>query len=1073
MRQLTLFAIVLLVVVPAVAQTPSASLVGRVTDPSGAVVPKVSIQVRNLDTQVSKSGATNGVGDFTIPYLNPGRYELEAGAAGFRPYKHSGFDLEVGQTLRLDLRLEVGNSADVITVTDTPPAVNTDTGTRGDVTTNQEILELPLNGRSFSDLAYLTGGVVSKPENGDGQYSINGGRPDNVGFLLDGMNNTQRRNTGSMVSPPLEGIQEFKVITSGFSAEYGRFSGGMLTAVTKSGGNGLRGSLSEFVRNDIFDARNFFAADKSKLRQHQFGSTVTGPVYLPHLYNGHNRTFFLFSWESQRQISGSIQRGIVPTAAMLKGDFSAVVDASGKPVNLKDPLAGNSLFPNRQIPTTRLDPVSLKMAAYYPAPNLTGSANNYLAVGNSTSDYDNFNAKIDHVLSTSDRLSMSATWKPSSSFNPFQRSPVPIFGAANKPFSILIGIRELHTFTPTLLNEFSGSFSRLTNLQGSLDTARDWSAEIGFNGGTKNPIAMGLPFVSVSGYIDLGQPYDMPKFWVYNNYHYTDALTWIHGRHSVRFGGDFLRYQYFNKYAENLRGRVTATNHFTGDPMGDYVLGYLSSSQRLIDIAREYLFSSNFAGFVQDDFKITSNLTLNLCVRYELMKPVNEKYGARSSFVPSLGKLVVAGTGGVSEAEFAQRIQQSGVAQYIVRAADVGLPDTITKTNWHNFAPRFGFAWRPFSTNRSVIRGGYGIFYGTDSLYRYDELSTNYPYAVLQTFSYSSSNPLGLTMSNPFPAATARVAGISTAYGQQVNSPTQYTQSWSLTMERELGRSTVLEIAYAGSKGTHLPRRYDMNQPLYIPSLKLPNGSFPKPFPAFSNIYITNDIMNAHYNSGTVTLRHHLTKQAFIRASYVYGKSIDETSDTNGNTPGGFNRAQDSYNLHGERGRSDWDVGHSFAASFVFEPKLSRNVFLRDWQFSGTATAYTGLPFTPKVANYSEINGGASRPDRIAKGTVPNPTPERWFDPTAFPLVPNGSYRFGDSGRNILDGPGTINLNTSLSRRIRFSEYRALQFRWEQFNLLNHTNFNLPATQVDVINAGVISAAKNPRQMQLALRLEF
>src|SRR5439155_13994734 len=293
-------------------------------------------------------------------------------------------------------------------------------------TTNNEITEMPLNGRNFSDLVYLTSGVAPRGEDADGAYSLNGARADNVSFLVDGMNNTQRRNTTSMVSPPIEGIQEFKIITSGFSAEYGRFAGGVLSVVSKTGGNRVPGSLYEFLRNDWPDARNFFDQTKSKLRHNPFGATISGPVVLPKLYNGHDKTFFLFTWESLRLGAGSTQRGITPTAAQLRGDFSQAKDALGKPIVLTDPLNKNAPFAGNQIPANRFDPVSVKLAEFYPAPDLAG-ANNFIAQANSRNRFNNFGTKIDHNLGSNDRLMLSAFWKPSQSFNPFQRSPIPIF----------------------------------------------------------------------------------------------------------------------------------------------------------------------------------------------------------------------------------------------------------------------------------------------------------------------------------------------------------------------------------------------------------------------------------------------------------------------------------------------------------------------------------------------------------------------------------------------------------------------------------------------------------------------
>src|SRR4051794_691552 len=326
---------------------------------------------------------------------NPGRYALEANATGFRPYKHAEFQLAVEQILRLDLALEVGTSTEAITVTEAPPVLNTETAARGEVTTHDEIAEMPLDGRNFSDLALLTGGVIPKGDGGDGQYAVNGARPDNISFLIDGMNNTQRRNTGPVVGPPLEGVQEFKMMTSGYSAEYGRYAGGVLSVVTKSGTNRLRGALYEFVRNDMMDASGYFDVGKSKLRRNQFGATVGGPVYLPKVYNGKNRTFFMVTWESLRATTGKSQRGIVPTPEMLRGDFSKAVDALGKPLKITDTLA-KAPFPNNQIPVNRMDPVSVAMAKYFPAPNLTGSANNFISQGNARSTFNNIGIKIDH-----------------------------------------------------------------------------------------------------------------------------------------------------------------------------------------------------------------------------------------------------------------------------------------------------------------------------------------------------------------------------------------------------------------------------------------------------------------------------------------------------------------------------------------------------------------------------------------------------------------------------------------------------------------------------------------------------
>lgn len=1062
----------LLAAITAFAQTPTAGITGRVTDANGAVVPGATIKVTNLATNIAQQTVANDSGDFLLPYLNPASYSLEAQASGFRGYKRASFTLDVGQTLRLDIVLEVGATTETVTITDAPTPLTTETGTRGEVITGAEIAELPLDGRNFSDLALLSGGVIPRGDGGDGSFAVNGGRGDNTGFLLDGMNNTQRRNTGAVINPPIESIQEFKMLTSGFSAEYGRYAGGMLTAVTKSGSNRFHGSLYEFMRNDVFDAKGYFDPERLKLRRNQFGATISGPVRIPKIYNGKNRTFFLFAWDSLREINGNAERALTPTPEMLRGDFSNVLGTNGRPITLTDTV-NRVPFANNQIPANRFDPVAVKLLKYFPAPNLTGSAFNFVTQGNATNNFDSFTAKIDHNLSDKDRLTFGAFWRTRNTFNPVNgsRSPLPIFGSSNTPNELLTYVRYLRTFTPTMYLEASVNYSRRDNREvwpGSGDNT-DWAAETGFNGGTNNPVAAGPPYLVLTGYLPIGPAYDIPKIWAFNNYQYAATLTWIRGAHSFKFGADALRMQYFSRSYGDTRGRANFLGRFTGHPVADFLLGWIDSDRRQLDATGPYALITNYAGFIQDDWKVTRNLTLNLGLRYDLMKPAQEKYDALAQFIPSIGKIVVAGTGTLSETEFNNRLTAANLASQVVKAADVGLPDTIVKTDRNNFAPRFGFAWRIFGDNKTVLRGGYGIFYGSSSLYRMDEYTDTYPFGVTETFSRVSTDPRRLTLSNPFPTDRRAFSGVTSTFGQESTTPaTQYIQSWNLALEREVGRGTVVEIAYAGSKGTHLQRRYDLNQ-----AGRTQATSTIRPFPAFGSINIINDGSNSIYNSGQLTVRRRLSKQLFLRGTYTYAKSIDESSNTGGTIAYNFSQAQDSRNLALERGRSDFDIGHTFAGSFVWAPDFSKHWLVKDWQLAGTSTIYSGQPFTPRVATVNYTLGEATRPDRIASGKLDNPTPDRWFDRSAFAVVPTGSYRFGNSGRNILDGPGTVIINTSLSRRFRFAESKAFQYRVEAFNLPNHPNFGLPENNVDTPTVGTIKRAKNSRNLQMSLRFEF
>jgi hypothetical protein len=397
--------------------------------------------------------------------------------------------------------------------------------------------------------------------------------------------------------------------------------------------------------------------------------------------------------------------------------------------------------------------------------------------------------------------------------------------------------------------------------------------------------------------------------------------------------------------------------------------------------------------------------------------------------------------------------------------SDVGLPVSIVEKDKTDFAPRLGFAWRVFNSTKTILRGGYGMFYGTDSLYRMDDYSQVFPYAVTQTFTRVTTDPTVLTLSNPFPIARVGFAGVTSSFGRSSTSPrTGYLQAWNLAIERELEAGTAVEFAYAGSKGTHLPRRYDINQPSLDPAAI-------RPVRAFGSIFIIDDSSTSIYHSGQVTVRQRLAKQLFVRASYTYAKSMDESSNTGGVLQYNFAQAQNPNDLHAEWGRSDFDIRHAFAGSVIWTPQ-STFWLARDWQLASTWQVYSGLPFTPRVAN-SNVTGVTFRPDQVGSGTVPNPTANMWYNVADFPVVPAGQYRFGNSGRNILSGPRTTLINVSLSKRFRLATHRALQARVEAFNLPNFVNLGLPENNVDLPTAGNIRSEKGMRTMQLGLRFEF
>jgi hypothetical protein len=1050
----------------ALAQTPTASVVGRVSDASGAVLPGVTVTITNPDTNRSSEAVTNGSGDYTVLFLNPARYVLEASLSGFRPYKRSEITLEVEQTLRLDIKLELGSLTETVNVTEVAPMLNTETATRGDVTTKAEISELPLADRSFANLAFLTGSVTPKTDGADGAFAVNGARADNAGFLLDGMNNTQRRNTNALMNPSVEGVQEFKMMTSGFSAEYGRYAGGMLSVVTKSGTNKFRGSVFEFVRDDALDAKGYFDPEKPDMRRHQFGATAGGPLVIPGLYNGRNKTFFMASWESLRSKAGQTQLQLVPTPAMLQGNFTGATNAAGAPINIIDPLT-KLPFPNNQIPANRLNPVALNLVEYYPAPNLNDSLYNYAALATATDHYDNVSLKIDQALGSTDRLTGSVFWRPNDSCDPLgNKGQLPYFGTCNPTVQFLTYGKYLKTISSSMFLEASVNFSRRTNNEHWPESGtKDWAAETGFYGTTTDPIAAGPPNTTITGYATIGVINAAPKIWEYENRQVTGHLTYVRGKHSMKTGVDFLRYDYINDSWNDTRGRVTAQGAWSGHPVADFMLGYLQSTRRTLAPNGPHDRVYNFSTYFQDDFRVTSSLTLNLGLRYDRFNQPVETRGAMSNYLPAYGKVIAAGYGNLTPEQFNSSIAQVGLAPYVAMASDVGLPASVVKPDNNDFAPRIGFAWRVFDTATTVVRGGYGIFYGTDSLYRMDEYSQVFPYAVTQTFSRLSSDPTVLTLSNPWPTSRVGFSGVTSSYGRTTDSPqTQYLQAWNLSVERQLFNRTVLEFAYAGSKGTHLPRRYDINQPSLDPSAT-------RPVPAFGSIMVIANGSNSIYHSGQVTVRQRIANELFIRASYTYAKSMDESSNTGGVVQYNFPQAQNANDLHAEWGRSDFDMRHAFAGSVIWTPQ-ARHWLARDWQVSSTWQIYSGLPFTPRVAT-SNVSGVTFRPDRIGAGTVDNPTADRWYNVADFPVVPAGAYRFGNSGRNILSGPGTTQINLSVSKRFRFGGTKALQVRLEAFNLPNIVNLGFPENNVDLPTAGAIRSEKGMRTMQIGLRFEF
>ncbi|MBV9612319.1 MAG: carboxypeptidase regulatory-like domain-containing protein, partial [Acidobacteriaceae bacterium] len=503
------FAASLVAVGLASAQTPTGSIIGRITDSSGAQVPGASVTVRNQSTNLARQVRSETDGDYTAADLAPGIYEVTIRKDGFRTANKRGIDLQVDQTARLDVQLEVGMVSQSVEVKTDVPLINTETFTKGETITPQEVQEMPLNGRNFNDLAFLVPGVQPSEQSAKGSaYVTNGVRADGSGFIIEGLNNENPRDAGAQAQPPLDSLMEFKFETSGYSAQFGRLAGGVVNMALKTGTNDVHGALFEYIRNNLFDARNFFdGATKSELRRNQFGGTLSGPVTIPKLYSGHDRTFFLVSWESFRGVAGNNNIGVVPTALERSGNFSQDFNATGQLILIKDPLLSGSCsaatstspaktsgcFAHNIIPASRVDPIAQALLNYYPAPNYASGGNNFIANFSSPDSWDSFVFKVDQKVGQKDNLSVRTLTRWQDSGNPFAGSPLGIFGATTKSLQSLYGIAETHMFCPTLLSEFHGGLTRTISHELANDAGTNWAAKLGIPGTTSDPTLAGFP----------------------------------------------------------------------------------------------------------------------------------------------------------------------------------------------------------------------------------------------------------------------------------------------------------------------------------------------------------------------------------------------------------------------------------------------------------------------------------------------------------------------------------------------------------------------------------------------------
>ncbi len=1036
----------------AYSQSSTGTILGRVTDVSGAGIPGVEIKVLREETNSERSTNTSESGEFAVSLLPAGNYRVTAYHPGFRVSRRDGIHLEVGEKARIDIKLDVGPIEQVVIVRGDAPLLQTGTSSSGSLVDSNYIRGLPLNGREFLQLGLIgPGGGPAAPgsqlsRQGASGLHFNGARESENNFLLDGVDNNDWYINLMVVSPSVDYIQEFKVETGTYAAEFGRNAGSQVLAITRSGGNQFHGTAFEFLRNAALDAKNFFDPPNQPIPQfqrNQFGIFLGGPVR-------RDRVFFSLNYEGTRQRQSITRTARVPTAAEKSGDFSA----SSTPV--LDPFTQQP-FPGDIIPIERMDRIGAAIAGLYPNPNRTDPQANFVSSPVGSDNGDQFSARADWQISARDSLSTRYSFDRQDSFEPFSEGVTNLPGFGDKVVGRAqnLVVSETHVFSSRLANDFRFGFNRLRREVLQENLGNSLFGGLGIRGLSPDSVDSGSPAFIVSGFDPLGDNTALPIARRDSTFQWVEALSRLSGRHNLKAGGE-IRYFRVNGYNHLFaRGQFNFQPAFTGNALADLLLGLPVVAIRGMNDNPQAMRAASYNAYFQDDWKVRSDLTFNLGLRYEFNAPPIDANDRMVVFDVERGQLVPVGQGGES---------RSGL-----------------NSDWNNLAPRFGFSWSPMG-ERTVLRAAYGVFYDANTLITNSGLYFNPPY--FQMSLYFPTGDRLISLSDPFPAGAGFQPPTSVNSLAQ-NSPTAYAQHWTLSLEREMGRDTVARLGYLGSKGTHLIRRRNLNQPSPGPG----DIDARRPIQGFGDISLAEPAAGSTYHSVQASLERRFSSGMQFVAAYTYSRSIDDASDLLA-TNGDENFPQDNSRIYLERGLSNFDLRHRFVFSGIFDlpygsgrrwgtrtPRMSR-VILADWRLGAIAVAQSGFPFTPRLSqdnsNTGNIGGvvGYDRPNLVADPLAGQSTPDRCFNTDAFAVPPR--YTFGNSGRNILTGPGVVNVDLSVSKRIALAGEKWVEFRAESFNTFNSPPLGLPQRDADQpATFGKILTAGPARQIQFALKLEF
>ena len=1033
---------------PAAAQVDRATLTGVVRDPSNAVVPGAAVKLINVSTGVEQTATTTVDGVYFVVNLLPGQYAVEASAPSFQTSAQT-IVLEVGQRARLDVSLALGGVGETVRVEGITPLLETQSAVLGSVVSQHEVANLPLAIRNWDDLLFTVPGVQGDrytEQTGTtnagrtGGVSIHGNRSLQNNFLLDGVDNnsisTNVQELSTQVSrPSIDAIDEFKVVTSPFTAEYGRSPGGAIVVTTKSGTNKIAGTAYDYYRNEAFDSRSFFAKrqniDKAANDQNQFGLNIGGPIV-------RNRAFFFGDFEATRITQGVLRTGRVATADERNGIFTTAI---------RDPLTGVPFEGNR-IPADRIDPVARNIMNLLPLPNASGT-NNFIRQPNVEDDGERYLLKTDFKLTETDNVFMRFIYTDRTRFVPGWFGGL-IDGTSTSAWgrNFLTSYSTVGGWTKvlgqTMVNELRVSWARGVS-DGQQDPfGQDGLAQIGFKGVPANDAVLGgIMGVDITGHIRLGSPNFMPKYQHTDQVQYLDTVTWLKGRHQVKFGADIMM-PMRNEYIDvpSTRGNLQFSGQYSGNAVADFMLGWARTAELSnVHVANQRRYATAF--FMQDDWRPSDRLTINLGVRYDYMTPSYDANNQMANFDPASGALVFAGGGSMED-----------------RA--------LIAPDRNNLGPRAGFVYQ--IDDKMVVRGGYGLFFNPlDRIGSEDQLTLNPPgLRNINQTTTSTTTPI-LLMKDGFPANYLDPSNVVLSRllirAANADGTNAESQQVALGLERQIGGTFVVSADFVGNKGSHIAVLRNINQPA--------NGNGVRPYPAFAHIQWRDPIGESTYKGIDFAAEKRMSSGYSYRIAYTWSDARDQAPEHLAATSG---RPQETNNVAAWEGPSDFDVRHRFVASFIAESPVGRsvdmgevgNAILGDWTISGIYTARSGRPFTVTQGSLE----GATWVPNLVGDPEGQQTVDSWFNVAAFQRVPAGT--FGNAGRNIVRGPGYVSVDLSLQRRIPLTSRLAASVRWDVFNLFDRANFGTPNADITGSTAGTISSlAGDPRVMQLAIRLHF